>query len=703
MRITSMLILIPMAWTPAVLAQAISVRVDALARLDLPGGQFTDAVHRGDIPAACRALADYFATRVRPDLPPELYIHAGDARFLQPIYLADQPELVLKNKFAFLAEYVEPGPDIDWNARFSKGEREPTWWINRFLFLGCLIEEFDRTGRHEYPQHGIRLMLDWIRKNPVGRAKDLWASWRGLEIGLRLSSWTAFVSEAAPRRLIEPADLAIILESMREQVEYLATISGPHRINHGFTEQCGIAMTALVFPEFRDARIWLKGVLNTYLQDTRDQFYPDGSQEEMTPHYAYTVVWSLARFVHLMQQRHEPVPEPITTALRRGASYLAAIQKPDGTLPMFNDGDTLDIRHVLKLVADQFGLLDVKYILAAQDQPGGGPPLCRLFPYSGILVMRDSWKPTARCLLMDMGPFGTAHQHEDSLGIDVAAFGRTFIVDPGRYTYAGGPMMDYFQGTRSHATVMVDGASQRRREQPETWRTTRPLTDHFATNDSLALAVGEYTSGYDSLASAGVQHRRLVLLVEHRYWVIVDELTGPGRHEIDQNFQFTPGPLRITGSMAVTGHDDANLALAWAWPGQPQATIRTGQKDPPVGWYSPCYWKLHPAPHLTLAGQLDCPVRLALLLYPFTGHEPPKLAIQIVTGGRGFWPGEPVTFSVTEGSRTTTIMMRDPRGPHRKVRIADRLTTAVAAVLRGEHMIELHLGATSGASSSRAW
>jgi hypothetical protein len=391
-----------------------------------------------------------------------------------------------------------------------------------------------------------------------------------------------------------------------------------------------------------------------------NQFYPDGSQIEMSPNYEMTVVWSLARIIYLARERNISVPPELTEILQRSARYMTLIHKPQGTLPMFNDGDAVDFRPFLSFVAGMVDLSDVTFLLGKGETPKAAPPLSRMYPYSGVVVMRDSWKPDARCLMMDAGPFGVAHQHEDALGIDVAAFGRSFIVDPGRYTYGGGPFQAYLNGTRAHATIMVDDSHQNRRKHHESWRTTRPMSDHFLANDRLALAVGEYKWGYKSPKAANVIHRREVLFVNNTYWVISDALLGRGRHRIEQNFQYTPGELNVKDNIATTNHPDANLALLWLWPESPRTTVRTAQKDPAAGWYSISYYRIEPAPLLTLAAELELPTRLTCVLYPYRGEQHPQLAIQPVNQPSTFTPNA-ATIQLRIGTKENTIRISDPR------------------------------------------
>ena len=65
--------------------------------------------------------------------------------------------------------------------------------------------------------------------------------------------------------------------------------------------------------------------------------------------------------------------------------------------------------------------------------------------------MRDGWTRESNYLLFDCGPHGSlncGHAHADALSFDVAANGRTVLVDPGTYTYTGSKeLRDWFRSS----------------------------------------------------------------------------------------------------------------------------------------------------------------------------------------------------------------------------------------------------------------
>ena len=129
-------------------------------------------------------------------------------------------------------------------------------------------------------------------------------------------------------------------------------------------------------------------------------------------------------------------------------------------------------------------------------------------------------------------------------------------------------------------------------------------------------------------------HRREIVFVKERCWVVFDVVTGEGEHRIESRFQFAPGNVQFEGATARTAFPDANLLLVAA-PLQPFADthIEQGQEKPRGGWYSDSYGKIEPAPALALSLTTVLPWRAATLLFPYRGAAPPSVTFTF--DGRG--------------------------------------------------------------------
>jgi hypothetical protein len=97
-------------------------------------------------------------------------------------------------------------------------------------------------------------------------------------------------------------------------------------------------------------------------------------------------------------------------------------------------------------------------------------------PYGGLAFQRTGWKPIDLYLVFDVGPYGRAPQHEDKLAIDIMAYGRNLVADPGRYTYdLKNPFRRYFMSTAAHSSGLVDDQGQRRSGLKDKYETEQPV------------------------------------------------------------------------------------------------------------------------------------------------------------------------------------------------------------------------------------
>src|SRR5262249_25743510 len=190
----------------------------------------------------------------------------------------------------------------------------------------------------------------------------------------------------------------------------------------------------------------------------------------------------------LLQANQQQAPEKLERKLLALLDHLLYITRPDGTSPLFGDDDggklvmlderaLDDFRSTLVTGAAIFGRGDYKHVggpateesfwlLGPQrlEQFDQLPPNCpeetsRACETGGYYVMRDGWNRSANYMLIDCGRLGGlrfGHAHADALSYEIAAHGRTLLVDPGTYTYTGSKAdRDYFRSFLAHNTLTI--------------------------------------------------------------------------------------------------------------------------------------------------------------------------------------------------------------------------------------------------------
>jgi hypothetical protein len=248
-------------------------------------------------------------------------------------------------------------------------------------------------------------------------------------------------------------------------------------------------------------------------------------------------------------------------------------------------------------------------------------------------------------LIFDTGPLGcpviSGHGHADLLSIQCSLFGQRYLVDPGTCCYtANTELRNFLRGTAAHSTVIVDGKDQAQPAGPFAWRSrsTAQLLQWTA-NEVLAFADAEH-DGYRALPDP-VSHRRRVIYVKPRYWVVVDDLTGAGSHSIEFRFQFAPMNVRVdtAGWVRATLDGRHGLLLRALTSAPLEVDVREGRRTPLEGWVSPNYGQLEAAPVVVHTVTALLPVRVVTLLWPtdFVHEETPR--VSVIEDREGFATG----------------------------------------------------------------
>jgi uncharacterized heparinase superfamily protein len=581
----------------------------ALELLDdrrIPG--LADACEMKDLPralAAVMAACRQEPSQVKPELTLAQRALADDA---------------LAHRFTFYGETHTLPAEIDWDA--NPGTAHWGHDLNRFTYLSPLTQAYRATGDARYSRKAVSLILDWIEHCDFGRSftMDRYAFGSYLNLAIHAGAWSQSLDVLVDHGQVEPQELLRILKSLHDHLAYLEIVTNGHGGNWPTIGCMGMLAALERFPVLRDTTrfaTYCKGALATQIAD---QVLPDGVQDELTPHYHQVVVNNLANACRSLRMLGMDLTPATLETLRKMVQYSQQTITPDGSKHVaFNDSDPGSVPNLPR----QMAALGLDAFLRPADQVGP-----EVFPYAGVAFLRQRQDQGDLYLAFDAGPFGRSHQHEDKLGFWLFAFGRNFLVDPGRHLYdhSAASYYDYLTSTRAHSTIMVDGQGQNSRARRDTWVTKKPLDHGWQVKPGEIRATGVYDLGYGPKNAIVVTHRREIVFIQERYWVVFDVLEGEGEHDIMSRFQFAPGKLVLDETRAHTAFPDANL-LVWPLATQPIARIsrEEGQENPRGGWYSDGYNKIEPAPALAVSLHGPLPLRMVTLLFPYRGAELPAV------------------------------------------------------------------------------
>jgi hypothetical protein len=566
---------------------------------------------------------------------------------------------IAEHRFDLLGfEGLDYGAEVEWHLDPVHGKRAPRrpWYRIRFLdfeqvgdhkiiwelsrqqWLLTLAKAYWLTGQERFVTRLVALWQLWQRDNPYPIGVN-WAS--SLEVAFRSLSWLWVRHLLAGCRAV-PQDFwthltrALALNG-RHIERYLSTYFAPN--THLLGEGLALFFTGVLCPQLPAARRWRARGWEIVLREAARQVQADGMHFEQSLYYH---VYALDMCLHarvLAARNETEIPAAFDATIVRMLEALRDLSQA-GVPPRLGDDDggrLFDPRrnraeHMtdpLATGAVVYGRPDFKAAVRFMPEETlwllGTPGAARfdeLLPQarpatsvrlhaSGIHVMSEA----RRQLFIDSGPLGAfsgGHGHADALSVQLVVDGRMWLIDPGTYCYVSADgERNAFRRTAAHNTIAVDGASQARPAGPFSWeRLPQVRAESWFTSETLDYFAGSH-DGYRPLT-----HRRSVVGLKARFWVVRDVVEGRGSHEIASYWHLAPGFQRhapVAGGM-ILSDGSARLAI-----------LASG----PVGWrlrmemaeWSPAYGHKEPVPALHGAVRAPLPVEIFTLIVPLASES----------------------------------------------------------------------------------
>ena len=581
--------------------------LDLLDAKRVPG--LVEARAAGDLPKALDAVA--LACRGGRSGPGKPSVNAASHA------VADD---ALENRFSFYGEKHQLPPSIDWD--FNPGTAHWGHDLNRFSYLNPLTRSYVATGDVRYSRKALGLILDWIAKNDAAQCfrGTPYAFGSYLNNAIHCAAWSDCAKTLLAAGQVAPVELLRVLKSLHDQLAYLEIVTNGHAGNWPTIGCQGMLATLVALPVLRDTDRFAAYCAGTMTRQIAEQVLPDGVQDELTPHYHRVAVRNLLSTIRSLRALGRALGPATVQTLRKMIHYQQQTTMPDGSKQAaFNDSDPASAGDLSEALAE----LKLQEFLSPPDRLGA-----ECFPYAGVALLRQRQDRGDLYLAFDAGPYGRSHQHEDRLGFWLFAYGRNLLVDPGRHLYdhSARSYYGYLKSTTAHSTLKIDGENQHSAARRDTWIAKQPLDLGWQAGEGEARASGVYDLGYGKDNRIQAVHRREIVLVKDRCWVVFDAVEGEGEHRIESRFQFAPGTLRMNRGAVCTGYDDANLLLM-AVPTAPftDVHVECGQENPRGGWYSDSYGQIEPAPALSQSLETRLPWRAATLLFPYKGTATPDV------------------------------------------------------------------------------
>ncbi len=537
-------------------------------------------------------------------------------------------ENILLNRFEFnhesycLSEAFEwtdnPSSDIEWLILFHK-----------FYYSVGLGIAFHETKDRRYLQKWIDLTTSWINTvSPGFLSSDV--------AGRRIQNWIYahyYFVTLNPTVQLPSIFYIQFLKSMNDQVIHLANHLTPAR-NHRTLELYSIFLAAVVFHELKGSDMWLAFAKEELLKNIQTDILADGVHCELSTDYHHIVLKNYLNIRKLASLNHISMPEEMDKQIMKALEFSIYVHKPDGFIPSLSDGDVGSYLDLLREGHLLYGC--EKMLYAASKGKSGHPPLERSkgFVESGYYILRSGWGNSAkayedeRYLVFDCGPLGAGnHGHLDCLSFEMAAYGQSLIVDPGRYTYDESGGINWrvrFRGTAYHNTVLINQKNQTRYAfHKKKFKIKGPEPDQ-----EIKTFISE--PGFDFIHGVArsheyeATHERKIFFACAEYWIISDLLRAESSHEYDRFFHLSD---QADGKVSVIDDQDTLLVnaphLIMAQAHDPQVNLFVEE-----GYVSKTYGVKLRAPVLRYASHAANAI-YHTILYPYK-REKPEISVEVL-------------------------------------------------------------------------
>jgi Heparinase II/III-like protein/Heparinase II/III N-terminus len=522
------------------------------------------------------------------------------------------------------------------------------WELNRLHHFTILGRAYILTGDDRYAGHLLNQFVSWCEANPP----RFGANWTvAMEVAIRAINILAALQMIRGSELMNEAMIVQIYKSLVAHGRFIRNnLEFSHRTasNHYLSDLIGLFALGVCLPELAASKRWARFAGKRLIGEMDRQVLPDGVDYEGAIGYHRLVLEIFTLHFALSRAGGIELPGEYRERLRAMFDFVLHYLKPDGTAPAVGDSDdgrllkfkqraTNDHSYLLSLGAvllDDAGLkpaaLDPEAVWwfgsegcdAFEKLPDRGTrPESKAFSNAQIFIQRSD----DLYAIIDCGDHGAggrgSHAHSDALSLEVFAFGRTFLRDPGTFAYtASERWRNIFRSTAYHNTAKVDGREISRITPGSLFTlgpNVRPRVNRWECGDEQDLLDAEHCAHAGSQRRDGVVHRRVITFNKlDGYWRVQDSFAGAGEHQFEFFFNFDAG-LEVTvaeNQRAIAVDDNCGLAIA-ALPAE-GLTVETVER-----WVSPSYGVKLRSSGIIYRARRKVPFTFEVLLIPYRSES----------------------------------------------------------------------------------
>ena len=485
-------------------------------------------------------------------------------------------------KHIFIGQPAYPpqprGTPIDWDTN-PFPDREWILQFHRFTWLPSLAAAWRETADERYAQEWAGEINAWVEHMHTPERMKSHPGWRDLEVASRMLTWgktfEAFLNSPA----CDGFTLVNFLYSLKIHGDRMAALFPGGRLpencgNWQVYELEGLLVVAALFPEYRAREAWAALAIDCIGRIQSRVMLPDGVINEYIPSYHMAYPAQFLQFQRLCDRYNfkTSFPSDYRDRIARSVTAVVLWCHPDGTAPVFGDAWLRDCRGWVGQFLREFPDRDDWRWFATAGREGKAPALRNYdLPDAGYYMLRTGWGPDDLfVVLKNTQPISSMwHNQEDNLTFEFSAYGERLMTDSGCYNYSGEPeWRKWFRSPLAHQLISIDNKEIQSDRARMVARDSSPLAE--------VLVVENHP--YPELL-----HRRTVILLDKRYLLLLDEVSGKETGSLRQHFQFEPGAWKCdpaTLSARTERPDRVNLLVLGASGGPP---VKLEEEE---GWIS---------------------------------------------------------------------------------------------------------------------
>lgn len=422
------------------------------------------------------------------------------------------------------------------------GDIKYVWEKSRFSYLYDIIR-YDYHFQKDCSAFVFSEIVSWINSNPINQGPNYRCS---QEISLRVLNWTFALyyyskSPNLTEEIFNQIQFAIFwqMDHVYKNIDFSRIAV---RNNHAITETLSLYLIGFLYPPFPNSDKWKTQGKKWFEEEIAYQLYEDGTFLQYSMNYHRVVVQLFTWAIVLSEKNGQKLSDIVYERARKSVQFLRiCMVDENGNLPNYgandgalffklNDADYRDYKPSLNALAKSLNMdlefhetEDEFWYGIVSEQTNKWIPYFGIYSFNigGYYIIREPETLTfIRC-----GNHKNRPSQADNLHLDIWCKGDNILYDGGSYKYnTTTDLLNYFMGTTSHNTVMIDEYNQMRKGSRFIWYNWSQSVFSKITQTSDSYIFEGEISVFTYL-NKSIRHKRRVTKIKNKEeWIVEDVL-----------------------------------------------------------------------------------------------------------------------------------------------------------------------------------